>query len=157
MHVETCAAKNPLYRAFLNAGKQMGLEHVDDHNGYKQEGVHITQRNVGKGIRFNTHYAYVRNQPSRPNLHVQTGARVQRIETSNNRAVRVAVKTPTGDIVYEVERETILCAGAINSPQLLQLSGIGDADRAVWPGASCHHCQREITTTSLTIRPSDTS
>ena len=128
MRVETCKAENPLYRAFLNAGKQMGLEHVDDHNGYMQEGVHITQRNVGDGVRFNTHHAYIRTQPPKPNLHVQTGVRVQRIETSNNRAVRVSVKAPTGDFNYEVERETILCAGAINSPQILQLSGIGDAD-----------------------------
>ena len=129
MHVETCKAGNPLYRAFLQAGRQMGLEHVDDHNGYKQEGVHITQRNVGNGIRFNAHYAYISNQPPKQNLQVQTGARVQRIETSNNRAVRVIAKAPFGDVSYEVERETILCAGAINSPQLLQLSGIGDADQ----------------------------
>ncbi len=128
MNIETCAAKNPLYRAFLEAGQQMGLDHVDDHNGFKQEGVHVTQRNVGKGIRFNTHYAYVLNQAPKPNLHVQTGSRVLKIETSNNRAVRVIAKTPRGEITYEVERETILCAGAINSPQILQLSGIGDAD-----------------------------
>lgn len=124
MQVETCGARNPLYRAFLNAGKQMGLDHVEDHNGYKQEGVHITQRNVGKGIRFNTHYAYVLNQPPKANLHVQTDARVQRIETSNNRAVRIIAKAPCGEVTYEIEREAILCAGAINSPQLLQLSGI---------------------------------
>lgn len=128
MQVETCGARNPLYRAFLNAGKQMGLDHVEDHNGYKQEGVHITQRNVGKGIRFNTHYAYVLNQPPKANLHVQTDARVQRIETSNNRAVRIIAKAPCGEVTYEIEREAILCAGAINSPQLLQLSGIGDAE-----------------------------
>jgi choline dehydrogenase len=128
MRVETCKADNPLYHAFLNAGKQMGLEHVDDHNGFKQEGVHITQRNVGDGVRYNTHYAYIQKRPRRANLDVLTGARVLRIETSNNRAVRVAVRTPTGDMTFEVEKETILCAGAINTPQLLQLSGIGDAD-----------------------------
>lgn len=128
MQVETCKAQNPLYAAFLAAGQQMGLEHVDDHNAFKQEGVHITQRNVGGGVRCNTYEGYIRRQPARANLDVQTGARVKRIETSNNRAVRVHVSTPRGDLSFEVERETILCAGAINSPQLLQLSGIGDAD-----------------------------
>ncbi|WP_264214715.1 choline dehydrogenase [Leisingera thetidis] len=140
MHVETCKAENPLYHAFLEAGKQMGLEHVKDHNGYKQEGVHVTQRNVGSGIRFNTHYAYILNQPPKPNLYVQTGVRVKRIETSNKRAVRVIAESPSGEVSYEVEREAILCAGAINSPQLLQLSGIGDADhlRSVGVGVVNH-------------------
>lgn len=140
MRVETCKARNPLYRAFLEAGRQMGLDHVDDHNGYKQEGVHITQRNVGGGVRWNTYHGYIRTRPRRPNLHVRTGARVERIETSNNRAVRVVARAPGGRVTYEVEREVILCAGAINSPQLLQLSGIGDGDhlRAVGVAVSHH-------------------
>jgi choline dehydrogenase len=128
VRVETCKAQNPLYSAFLGAGQQMGLEHIDDHNGFKQEGVHITQRNVGNGIRYNSHYAYIATQHPKPNLHIQTGVRVKKIETSNNRAVRVIATASFGEVTYEVERETILCAGAINSPQILQLSGIGDAD-----------------------------
>ncbi len=82
----------------------------------------------------------VRTRPRRPNLHVRTGARVERIETSNNRAVRVVARAPGGRVTYEVEREVILCAGAINSPQLLQLSGIGDGDhlRAVGVAVSHH-------------------
>ncbi|MCB1379386.1 MAG: choline dehydrogenase [Alphaproteobacteria bacterium] len=139
MRVETCKAENPLYHAFLNAGQQMGLEHVADHNGFKQEGVHITQRNVGDGIRYNTFYAYIHKQPRRPNLDVLTGARVLKIETSNKRAVRVAVKAPTGNMTFDVEKETILCAGAINSPQLLQLSGIGDADHLRSVGVRVAH------------------
>lgn len=140
MRVETCRAESPLYHAFLEAGKQMGLDHVKDHNGYKQEGVHVTQRNVGGGIRWNTFHGYIRTQPRKPNLQVRTAARVERIETSNNRAVRVVARTPDGTVAFEVEREAILCAGAINSPQLLQLSGIGDADhlRAVGVGVTHH-------------------
>lgn len=139
MRVETCKAENPLYGAFLNAGQQMGLDHVADHNGYKQEGVHITQRNVGDGVRWNTHHGYIRTRPRKPNLTVETGARVLRIETSNHRAVRVVIRGRDGEVAYEVEREAILCAGAINSPQLLQLSGIGDADRLRSVGVAVTH------------------
>lgn len=128
MQIETCAADNPLYSAFLESGQQMGLEWVDDHNGYKQEGVHITQRNVGNGVRFNTHHAYVRKQKSKSNLHVKTGVRVKKVVTENKRAVRVEATTSGGEVTYEASREIILCAGAINSPQILQLSGIGDAE-----------------------------
>ncbi|NEY90352.1 choline dehydrogenase [Tabrizicola oligotrophica] len=128
MRVETCKAENPLYHAFLRAGQDTGLKHVADHNGYQQEGVHVTQRNVGNGIRWSTSQGYIHAQPPKPNLTVLTGARVLGIETSNRRAVRVAVQTAQGRVRYEVERETILCGGAINSPQLLQLSGIGHAD-----------------------------
>lgn len=128
MRVETCKAENPLYHAFLQAGQDAGLKHVADHNGYQQEGVHVTQRNVGNGIRWSTSQGYIHAQPPKPNLTVLTGARVLGIETSNRRAVRVAVQTAQGRVRYEVERETILCGGAINSPQLLQLSGIGHAD-----------------------------
>jgi choline dehydrogenase len=139
MRIETCKARNPLYHAYLNAGKQMGLEHVADHNAYKQEGVHITQRNVGNGVRWNTYHGYIRTQPPKPNLDVQTGARVLRIETTNHRSVRVIARIPGGEVTYEVDRETILCAGAINSPQLLQLSGIGDADHLRSVGVDVTH------------------
>ncbi len=128
MRVETCKAENPLYHAFLRAGQETGLRHVADHNAYQQEGVHITQRNVGEGIRWSTSQGYIHAQPPKPNLTVMTGARVLGIDTSNNRAVRVRVRTARGDVAYEVERETILCGGAMNSPQLLQLSGIGHGD-----------------------------
>lgn len=139
MMVETCKAENPLYHAFLRAGQEYGLKHVGDHNAYQQEGVHITQRNVGKGIRWSTSQGYIHAQPKKPNLTVMTGARVLGIETSNRRAVRVAVQTRQGKQNFEVERETILCGGAINSPQLLQLSGIGHADDLKRAGVKLVH------------------
>ena len=139
MMIETCKAENPLYHAFLQAGQDTGLQHVEDHNGYQQEGVHITQRNVGKGIRWSTSQGYIHAQPKKDNLTVLTGARVLGIETSNRRAVRVDVMTPGGRQKIEVERETILCGGTLNSPQLLQLSGIGHADDLKAAGVSLVH------------------
>lgn len=129
MFIETCKARNPLFEAFLQAGQQTGLKHVDDHNAYQQEGVHITQRNVHRGIRWSTSQAYLHVLPTRSNLRVETGARVLKIETSNRRAVGVSVRLAGRIIRIEAEREVVLCAGAMSSPQLLMLSGIGDADR----------------------------
>lgn len=128
MRIETCAAKNPLYHAYLNAGVQAGSELIDDHNAYRQEGVHITQRNVGEGLRWSTSQGYIHAAGPKPNFSILTGRRVTRVEFSNKRAVRVHVTGPQGAQSYEVGRETILCGGALNSPQMLMLSGLGDAD-----------------------------
>ncbi|MEI1718473.1 choline dehydrogenase, partial [Acinetobacter baumannii] len=68
------------YQAFLEAGVQAGYERVDDHNGYKQEGVHITQRNIHKGLRWNTSRAYIHENKDISRLHVCDKSQVTRIE-----------------------------------------------------------------------------
>lgn len=128
MRIETCAARGPMYDAFLASARQAGMPFVQDHNAYQQEGVHITQRNVGKGIRWSASQGYIHAQPERPNLDVVTNARLLKIEFSNRRAVRAQVLVAGERISIEIDGEFILCAGALNSPQLLQLSGIGAAD-----------------------------
>jgi choline dehydrogenase len=127
MSIETCAARNPLYRSFLKAGEQAGLDHVEDHNAFKQEGVHITQRNVGKGMRWSTSRAYLHNRPDKGNLDVVIRARVHRIAFVGKRATGVLMRHDGATETITAEREVILCGGALNSPQLLQLSGIGNA------------------------------
>ncbi|MBN3853991.1 choline dehydrogenase [Paraburkholderia sp. Ac-20340] len=126
MHIETCKADNPLYHAFLEAGQQAGLPHVADHNGYRQEGVHITQRNVHKGLRWSTSRAYLHAFPVRENLHVWSGARVLKLEFANKRAVAVQVRVGGETKRIGVSAEAIVCGGAIHSPQILLLSGIGN-------------------------------
>lgn len=128
MRIETCKARNPLYEAFLAAGPQYGLPRVEDHNGFRQEGTHITQRNVHRGIRWSTAEAYLRGLGPRDNLAIRTGQRVRRILFDARRAVGVEVAAAEGPAAITAEREVILCAGALNSPQLLMLSGIGPAD-----------------------------
>ena len=128
MQIETCRAESPLYDAFLEAGVQAGHKHVDDHNAFRQEGVHITQRNVHDGIRWSTSQAYLHAAPPRPNLDVATSARVTRVVFDGKRAVRVHASIGGRDIAIEIGKEVVLAAGALNSPQLLLLSGIGDAD-----------------------------
>lgn len=127
MRIETSPAKGQLYDAFLASGLQAGQQQVTDHNGFRQEGIHVTQRNVGGGIRWSTSQAYLRGIRSRPNLTILTKTHVTRIEFSGRCAVRIHVTNANGPTTFEAEREVILSAGALNSPQLLQLSGIGDA------------------------------
>ncbi len=128
MQIETCAAKGPMYDAFLASAQQAGMPFVKDHNAYQQEGVHITQRNVGKGIRWSTSQGYIHAQPERANLDVVTSARLLTIDFSNRRAVRAQILVGDERSSIEIDGELIICAGALNSPQLLQLSGIGAAD-----------------------------
>lgn len=127
MRIETCAARNALYHAFLDAGVQAGHERVEDHNAFRQEGVHVTQRNIHKGIRWSTSQAYLHTGPRRANLTVQELARVTRIEFSGKKAVRVHFTLKGVATAVEAGREVIVAGGAINSPQILMLSGIGDA------------------------------
>ena len=128
MMIETCPAEGELFQAFLEAGVQAGHGRVDDHNAFSQEGMHITQRNVHKGIRWSTSRAYLHQAGPRSNLTVLTDTRVTGIELSNKRAVRLQCVSKGGASSFEVGRELVIAAGSINSPQLLLLSGIGDAD-----------------------------
>lgn len=139
MKIETSGAKGPLYEAFLQSGVEMGLQRVEDHNGFQQEGVHVTQRNIHKGIRCSSFEGYIRSQPMKTNLTVFTGARVTSIETSNRQAVRVHMLHNGQKTALEIDREVILCGGAINSPQLLQLSGIGNGDDLKAAGIKTQH------------------
>jgi len=127
MLIETCAAKGTFYDAFLQAGQQAGWPKVEDANAFQQEGVHITQRNVGKGIRWNTSQGYLHARGMRDNLSVVTGAVVERIGFSGKQAVRVFGRCQGQAFSVEVQGEVIVCAGALHSPALLQHSGIGNA------------------------------
>ncbi len=129
MTIETCKAKGPLYSAFLNAAQEWGMDRVDDHNAFKQEGAHITQRNVGKGIRWSTARGYIHAQNKLPNLDVCVRARLQKLEFSGKRVIGAWIEFSGKLQLIKVNAEVVLSAGAIHSPQLLMLSGIGNADQ----------------------------
>ena len=117
--------KNPLYRAFIQAGVEAGYMHAEDYNGFRQEGfgpMHMTVRN---GIRWSTANAYLKPAMTRRNLHVITGALIHRITLSGKRATGVEYQRAGKTCSALAGREVILCAGSVGSPQLLQLSGIG--------------------------------
>nr|WP_315848746.1 choline dehydrogenase [uncultured Rhodoferax sp.] len=132
LHVSTGACKNPLYNAFIEAGQQAGYARTQDMNGYRQEGLGPMDMTVHKGRRWSTAMAYLRPALTRPNLQVRTRALVARVsfapDTSPPQATGVEVVNGHRTDHIQARREVILCGGAINSPQLLQLSGIGNPD-----------------------------
>ena len=132
LHVSTGACKNPLYNAFIEAGQQAGYARTEDMNGYRQEGLGPMDMTVHKGRRWSTAMAYLRPALTRPNLQVRTRALVARVsfapDTSPPQATGVEVVNGHRTDAIQATREVILCGGAINSPQLLQLSGIGNPD-----------------------------
>jgi choline dehydrogenase len=128
LHVEKAKADNPLYRAFLAAGHDEGHPANDDFNGERQEGLGRYDFNVLNGRRVSSSTAYLRPALNRSNLAVWTKTMVKMIVLSDGRASALDVSRNGADLRVRARREIILSAGAINSPQLLQLSGIGDPE-----------------------------
>ncbi len=116
---------NPLFEAFLEATRQAGHPPTDDVNGYRQEGFNRFDRNVRRGRRLSASQAYLAPVRHRPNLVIRTLAQVTGITMRNRRAVGVDYVRPGSGLGHVAAGEVILCGGAINSPQLLQLAGIG--------------------------------
>jgi choline dehydrogenase len=118
---------NPLTQAFVEAGGHVGLARLDDINGKTQDGIaltHVTQR---KGKRCSAADAFLKPAMRRRNLRVETGCLVHRIRFDGNKAVAVIYEQGGKTMTERAAREIVLCAGAIGSPQILMLSGIGPA------------------------------
>ena len=116
----------PLNEAFLAAASQAGHALVDDVNAYRQEGFGRFDHNIEDGRRFSASTGYLRPAEGRANLDVRTRAHVSRVIFEGKRAVGVELHGRRGGVVRA--EEVILCGGTFNSPQLLQLSGVGEAD-----------------------------
>jgi choline dehydrogenase len=126
--LERGPAKGPLFDAFFAAVQEAGYPLTDDVNGYKQEGFAKFDRNVHKGRRLSASRAYLHPVMDRPNLDVETFAFVTKILFEGGRAVGVEWTRRGRGPRRADAAEVILCGGAINSPQLLQISGVGAAD-----------------------------
>lgn len=118
---------HPLCSVYLQAGEQAGLPINHDLNGASQEGVGIYQITTRQGVRASASSAYLRPVMKRSNLSVQTDAHVTRVLFEGGQACGVAYQQGGAERVVRARREVLLAAGAINSPQLLQLSGVGPA------------------------------
>lgn len=125
--LERGPATNPLFKAFFEAVQQAGYPLTDDVNGYKQEGFAAFDRNIHRGRRLSSSRAYLHPVINRPNLEVMTRAFVTKILFEGKRAVGVEVVQSRGKAQKIYASEVISCGGSINSPQLLQLSGVGNA------------------------------
>lgn len=131
--------QNPLYTAFIEAGKQAGYDFTADYNGRQQEGFGPMHMTVKNGVRWSTANAYLRPAMKRDNLTVMTHALVHKVLLENKRAigVRVEQKGRVQDII--AKQEVILSAGSIGSPHILQLSGIGAPDVLNKAGIKVEH------------------
>ncbi len=119
--------KNPLHAAWLTAGSEAGYPQTADINGAQQEGFGRLDMTVGYGRRCSTANAYLRPAMKRTNLTVHTQAFATRIRFENRRATGVDYRRDNGPRTARARREVIVSAGAINSPKLLKLSGVGPA------------------------------
>ncbi|KPP64930.1 choline dehydrogenase, mitochondrial-like [Scleropages formosus] len=127
-HVSRGKTEHPLHRAFIEAGQQAGYPFTDDMNGYQQEGIGWMDMTVYKGKRWSTASAYLRPALSRPNLTAEVRCLATRVMFQGTRAIGVEYVQDGQKKTAFAEKEVILSGGAINSPQLLMLSGVGDAD-----------------------------
>jgi choline dehydrogenase/4-pyridoxate dehydrogenase len=126
--VETSRYQDPLVEAYQQAGVDAGHPATADYNGAQQDGFGRIQMTIAKGNRCSAAVGYLRPALARGNLRVETGALVSRIVLENGRAVGVDYVQGGARKTGQAAREVILAAGAINSPQTLMLSGIGDPE-----------------------------
>lgn len=126
LKVEEKTSVHPLNEAYLKAAKQLGLPYTDDFNGPNQEGVGWYDQTIKQGRRQSTARTYLKEAQGRENLTILTDAQANRVILNGTKATGVEITRKGKTEVWNASREVILCGGAINSPQLLQLSGIGD-------------------------------
>jgi choline dehydrogenase len=125
--LERGPATSPLFQAFFEAVQQAGYPLTEDVNGFRQEGFAAFDRNIHRGRRLSAARAYLHPVMGRPNLEVTCRAFVTKILFEGKRAVGVEYRRGNSASRQVLAGEVILCGGAINSPQLLQLSGVGKA------------------------------
>ena len=129
--LERGPATSPLFGAFFEAVQQAGYPLTDDVNGYRQEGFAPFDRNVHRGRRLSAARAYLHPVSSRPNLDIETRAFVTKVLFDGTRAIGVEYTQGRGSSPKRaMAGDVVLCGGAINTPQLLQLSGRGQRGRA---------------------------
>ncbi|WP_045737304.1 choline dehydrogenase [Xanthomonas sp. MUS 060] len=144
LHVSDLRHHNPLSDMFIAAGEQAGFPRNSDFNGPQQQGVGLYQVTQKDGARCSAAVAYLAPARARRNLHVITEALVLRLLIEGSRVVGVAYAQHGREVQARAEREMLLSAGAVNSPQLLMLSGIGPADALQRHGIAVHLDQPQV-------------
>ena len=139
LHVTRGRRDNPLFHAFVEAGRQAGYQVTADYNGEKQEGFGPMEMTIWNGRRWSAANAYLKPALRKPNLALETGALAERILFEGKRASGVRYRRNGQTHEARVRREVILAAGSINSPKLLLLSGIGAAARLAEAGVTPFH------------------
>ncbi|MDE2462314.1 MAG: GMC family oxidoreductase N-terminal domain-containing protein, partial [Alphaproteobacteria bacterium] len=127
LHVSNGRSSNPLFRAFIEAGVEAGHKRTQDFNGFQQEGFGPYQLTIHEGRRWSAASAYLRPALERSNLTVESHALVSRILFDGTKATGIEYVQRGQTVQVHANQEILLCGGAVNSPQVLLLSGIGDA------------------------------
>lgn len=127
LHVSRGPRTNPLFAAFVEAGRQAGYQVTDDYNGQQQEGFGPMEQTVWQGRRWSAANAYLRPALKRANCTLVNGL-AQRVVVEDHRAVGVEIRRGGKTRIIRARREVVLAASSINSPKLLMLSGIGPAE-----------------------------
>ncbi len=128
LHVSSGKSSNPLFRSFIRAGVEAGFAENPDFNGASQEGFGPYQLTIRDGKRWSAASAYLRPALDRKNLTIQSHAHVTRILFEGKRAIGVQFAEAKQSVTARATREVILSGGAVNTPQVLLLSGIGDGE-----------------------------
>jgi choline dehydrogenase len=139
VHLTDVSYRPPLADAWISACAQLGIPHNDDFNGAAQEGAGYYQNNMRRGLRASTATAYLEPSYRRKNLRVVTRAHATGIAMDGDRAVAVDVRVNGAPMRFRARKEVILAAGAIQSPQLLMLSGIGPEGELKRTGIAIKH------------------
>jgi choline dehydrogenase len=129
LRVSNITETSPVLDALLAAGEAVGVPRTDDFNGATQEGLGYAQTTTWRGYRHSTATGYLKPARSRPNLTVLTGALVEKIVVENGQATGVVFSLNGQTLHQKVGREVLLSAGSINSPAILEMSGIGQPER----------------------------
>lgn len=139
LHVAEAPGDNPLYEKFINAGVEVGYPHNDDFNGAEQEGFGRFHATIKDAKRWSSASAFLKPAKGRKNLTIITGAAVSKVILNGKKAVGVEYIKGRKTIEVLAKKEIILSAGAIKSPHILQLSGIGDAAELKAAGIAALH------------------
>jgi choline dehydrogenase len=118
-----------IFARIIQAAGQVGIRHNPDYNGAQQDGIAMSQANIARGRRQSTAFCYLDPVRQRPNLRIQTDALTEGVVLEANRCT--GVRYSVGGAVHQANsaREVVVCAGSVNSPQILELSGIGQPER----------------------------
>ncbi len=121
--------RDTLFAAIIEAAGQAGIPHNPDYNGVSQDGIAMSQATIASGRRMSTAHCYLDPIRGRTNLRIETGALTEALLLDGTRCTGVRYAAGGASMDVHAGREVVVCAGSINSPQLLELSGIGDPAR----------------------------
>jgi choline dehydrogenase len=139
IRVTNPAPAGPLLQAVIEAAGQVGIRHNPDYNGAQQDGIAMSQATIFRGWRMSTARCYLDAAAKRPNLHVVTGAHTEAVLLDGKRCVGVRYSAEGAVREARSSRDVVISGGSINSPQLLELSGIGQPERLKALGIGVKH------------------